>query len=115
MARKAKSGRRVVPAKNRPLHYLRQWREFHRLTQDQLADKVGTSKGVISLLESGDRRLSDKWLRRLAPILKVQPGWLLDHHPEALNRSVLEIWAAIPESRQDQALEVLRTFTRKAS
>jgi len=102
-------------AKDRPQHYLRHWREFRRLTQGDLADKCGTTKGVISLLESGERRLSDKWARRLAPILKVQPGWLLDHDPESLNGSVLEIWASIPEDRHNQALEVLKTFARKAS
>jgi len=109
MAKQAKK-----PPKDRPQHYLRQWREFRRLTQDQLAEKAGTSKGVVSLLESGDRRLSDKWLRRFAPVLKVQPGWLLDQDPESLSPDVLEIWAAIPEERHSQALEVLRTFIRKA-
>ena len=110
MVKKAKK-----KVKDRPLHYLRHWREYHRMTQGDLADKCGTTKGVISLLESGERRLSDKWLRRLAPILKVQPGWLLDHDPESLNRSVLEIWANIPQDRHDQALQVLKTFEKKAS
>jgi len=110
MAKKAKSSR-----KDRPLHYLRHWREYRRMTQDQLAEKAGTTKGVISLLESGERRLSDKWLRRLAPLLKAQPGWLLDHDPESLDHSMLEIWAAIPQERHDEALQMLKIFARKAS
>ena len=110
MAKKAKK-----KAKDRPQHYLRHWREFRRMTQGDLAEKADTTKGVISLLESGERRLSDKWARRLAPLLKVQPGWLLDHDPESLNGSVLEIWANIPQERHDQALEVLKTFAKKAS
>ena len=110
MVKKAKSS-----PKDRPAHYLRAWREYRRLTQDQLAEKAGTTKGVISLLESGERRLSDKWLRRFSPILKVQPGWLLDYDPESLDRSVLEIWAAIPEERHDEALQMLKIFARKAS
>jgi len=111
MAAKTKSSR-----KDRPQHYLRAWREYRRLTQEQLADKLGTTKGVISLLESGERGLSGKWLRRLAPPLKVQPGWLIDKDPETLNQDVLEIWGAIPEGQQNQALEILKTFAaRKAS
>jgi transcriptional regulator with XRE-family HTH domain len=101
--------------KNRPPHYLRHWREFRRMTQGDLADKAGTTKGVISLLENGERRLSDKWARRLAPLLKVQPGWLLDHDPESMSGSVLEIWSHIPQDRHSQALEVLKTFAKKAS
>ena len=110
MGKKTKS----IP-KDRPAHYLRLWREYRRLTQEELAAKAGTTKGVISLLESGERRLSDKWLRRFAPLLKVQPGWLLDYDPESLDRSVLEIWAAIPEDRHDEALQMLRILARKAS
>ena len=110
MAKKAKK-----KAKDRPQHYLRHWREFRRMTQGDLADKAGTTKGVISLLESGERGLSDKWARRFAPILKVQPGWLLDHDPESLPGGVLEIWANIPPDRHTQALAVLKTFEKKAS
>lgn len=93
-----------------PLHYLKQWREFRELTQEQLAEEVDTTKGVISLIESGDRGLSDKWARRLAPALRTRPGWLLDHDPNTLPSDILEVWSAIPKERQKQALKVLETF-----
>lgn len=80
------------------------------MTQEQLADAVGTDKGVISLLESGNRGLSDKWLRRLAPILKTKPGHLLDHDPNDLDSDVIEIWAEIAERDRPTALRVLRSF-----
>jgi transcriptional regulator with XRE-family HTH domain len=91
-------------------NHLREWREFRRMTQTQLAEAVDTKGSVISLLESGNRRLSDKWLRRLAPVLKTTAGHLLDHNPEDLPTDVLEIWADIPEERRQQALQVLSTF-----
>ncbi|MEI7931718.1 MAG: helix-turn-helix transcriptional regulator [Alphaproteobacteria bacterium] len=94
-------------------NHLKAWREFRRMTQGALAQAVGTTGSVISLLESGDRRLSDKWLRRLAPALGTSPGHLLDHDPESLPTDLLEIWASIPEDRKAQAIEVLNTF-RKA-
>lgn len=62
-------------------NYLRVWREFRKMTQEQLADLVGTNKSVISLLENSERGLSDKWARRLAAALKTSPGFLLDHGP----------------------------------
>ena len=88
------------------------WREFRRLTQEQLAEEVGTTASVISLLESGKRSLSLKWLRRLAPPLHTTPGFILDHRPEDLPTEILEVWATIPEEKHDQALEILRTFSR---
>lgn len=93
-----------------PLHYLLQWREYRSMTQEALAEAVGTTKGVISLLESGNRGLSDKWARRLAPALRTRPGWLLDHDPHTLPSDILEVWSAIPVERQAQAIKVLETF-----
>ncbi len=94
-------------------NYLRAWREHRGLTQAKLADAVGTTGAVISLLESGERGLSDKWLRRLAPVLGTRPGHLLEVDPEGLDDDILDIWADIPEERRDQARDVLKTFRLK--
>ncbi len=95
-----------------PLHHLRAWREYRRLTQEQLAERVGTTKAVISLLERHERSLSDKWARRLAPALNTTAGFLFDHDPADLPTDVLEVWAAIPEAQKEQAMAVLQTFVR---
>jgi transcriptional regulator with XRE-family HTH domain len=101
--------------KNPEMNFLKAWREHRRMTQAQLAEAIGTTGAVISLLESGDRRLSDKWLRKIAPVLQVGPGHLLDHHPDNLPTDILDIWADIPEDSREQALDVLKTFRKKAA
>lgn len=93
-------------------NYLQAWREHRRLTQEQLGEKVGTTGAVISLLESGDRALSPKWLRRIAPVLGISIGWLLEHHPDRLPTDILDMWADVPEERRQHAKDVLSTFTR---
>lgn len=93
-------------------NHLRAWREFKGLTQAELAELVGTADNVISLLESGDRGLSDKWLRKLAPALQTSPGFLLDYDPNDLDAQFLEAALSVaPESRA-QVLQILRTFRR---
>lgn len=99
-----------VPEK--PPHYLREWREFREMTQEELADAVGTSKSVISDMERGKLQLSPKWLRRFAPVLKVQPGYILDYAPEDLDNDIIDIWGRIAERDREQALRVLRSFER---
>jgi len=89
------------------------WREFRGLTQDELAALIGTNGSVISLLESGGRGLSLKWLIRLAPALKTTPGMLLDHDPNNLDNSILELWGQVPDTQKPQAREILVTFARK--
>lgn len=102
----------VADMAERPPHYLREWRKFRGFTQDELADAVGTSKSVISDLERGQLQLSPKWLRRLAPLLKTQPGHILDHDPADLDNDIIDIWAHIPLDSREQAAAVLRTFAR---
>jgi len=100
-------------ANQRPAHYLREWREFREMTQEQLAGAVGTNASVISLLEDGKRRLSDKWLSRFAPVLKTSRGSILDHDPNSVATSILELWSNIPESAKAQAIDILQTFRKK--
>ncbi len=85
------------------------------MTQEQLANALEppTTGSVISLLEKGERQLSPKWLRRMAPALKTTPGFLLDYDPEDLPTDVLRVWEDIPDSRKSQALQVLQTFGKK--
>lgn len=96
----------------RPPHFLKEWRKHRKLTQEQLAEAVGTSKSQISELERYNLQLSPKWLQRLAPVLGVQPGHIIDHDPDELDSDIIDIWTRIPERDRAQAARVLRSFTR---
>jgi transcriptional regulator with XRE-family HTH domain len=96
--------------KNAGPNHLKAWREFREMSQEELAEKVGTTASQISMLETGDRGLSAKWLRKLAPILKTTPGHLLDHDPATIDNDVFDIWVSIGERDREQALRVLKTF-----
>lgn len=98
---------------DRAPNHLRAWRKFRRMTQQELADKVGTAKSVISDLERGVVQLSDKWLRKLAPALQTQPGHILDYAPEDLDTDIIDIWSRIDGDQREQAAAVLRTFQRR--
>lgn len=103
-----------VPFETPNANFLAAWRRHRGMTQQQLADAVGTSGSVISELEAGKTKLSPKWLRRLAPVLNTTPGFILDIDPDAMPTDVLDVWSTIPEESRDQALAVLRTFARAA-
>jgi transcriptional regulator with XRE-family HTH domain len=92
------------------MNHLRAWREFRSLTQEELAEKVGTAGNVIGLLESGERGLSQKWLMKLAPALGTRPGFLLDFDPNDVNRELIEAATELPKETRAQALQILRTF-----
>lgn len=96
--------------KNGGPNHLKAWREFRGLSQEELAEKVGTMASMISMLETEQRGLSAKWLRRLAPALNTTPGHLLDLNPEEIDNDLLETWATIDPRDRARAIQVLRAF-----
>ncbi len=57
------------------------WREWRGLTQEDLAEEIGTTGSMVSMLETGERGLTVKWLRRISPVLRASPGDLIDVQP----------------------------------
>ena len=86
-------------ARTREPNFLRAWREYRGMTQAKLAEAVDTTGAVISLLEAGERGLSDRWLRRLAPVLGTNPGHLLDMDPHDVDHDIYEIFNGMPNRR----------------
>ena len=98
--------------KNGGPNHLRAWREFRRLTQAQLAEKVGTNSNMIGYLECGERGINAKWLRKLADALDTSPGMILDHDPSELDSDILEIWATASNRQKRQISEIAKTLLR---
>lgn len=101
----------VNVAKERIPNHLKAWREFRKMTQEELAAAVKTTPSQISMLESGERGLTHKWALKLAPILKTNPGHLFDTDPSELDNDVFDIWASIDKRDRARALGVLKQFT----
>jgi phage repressor protein C with HTH and peptisase S24 domain len=67
---------------------LKSLRERAGLTQQELADKIGTSQPQIKRLESGERELTRTWAERLAPALKTTALKILFPDSEATDGQV---------------------------
>ena len=102
----------MVTDKNGGPNFLKAWREFRKLTQQELADLVDTNANMIGYLESGERGLSAKWLRRLAPALDTTPGMLLDHDPQTLDSDIIDIWAHADKRQQRQLTDIAKTLVK---
>ena len=82
------------------------------MTQAALAERVETNANMIQYLETGERALSAKWLRRLAPALDTTPGMLLDHSPEEMDADIIDIWATASARERRQIAEIARTLRK---
>lgn len=93
---------------NQAPNNLRAWRRFRGLTQAQLAEIVGTNANMIGYLENGQRDLSSKWLRRLAPALDTTAGMLLDHNPLELDADIIDIWTSATAMQRRQLVDLAK-------
>ena len=59
-------------------HYLREWREFRGLTQDDLALLAGTSEGVIADYETGERSINLEMQFKLMWALNITAAQLFE-------------------------------------
>lgn len=107
--------------------YLREWRIHRGLTQEQLGELVGTTKGRISEYERGEsnggRRYNETILEKAARALDCEPWQLLGQDPEqSENREgeersqvaeIVNVLSRLPKDRRDQAHEIIKTFEDK--
>jgi transcriptional regulator with XRE-family HTH domain len=63
-------------------HFIKEWREARGLNQVQLAQLAGLTKSLISQIERGSTRYSQKSLEALAKALRVEPWVLLGVPPQ---------------------------------
>lgn len=89
-------------------NHIKAWREFRHMTQEELAEAIGSSKASVGHWESGTREVAPKWLYPIAEALNTSAGYLLDHDPNDLPTAILDVWADIPKGDHSRAIDMLR-------
>lgn len=92
--------------------YLKQWRLYRGLSQQQLADRLESSKGYISDLERGVRRYNQDLLEALAYALMCEPADLLMRDPTKED-ALWSIWESVPETDRPKVIEMIKVFSGK--
>lgn len=100
------------PQKTRPVvrHYVKEWRVYRGLSQDQLADRVDKSRGLISQIEIGLTSLTEDMKHAIADALSCAP-WDLDRVNPMKEGVLVDITDALkgqPPEIQAEALGFVR-------
>ncbi len=66
-------------ADNAPRVFIREWRKKRGLTGERLAERLDTTKGVVSQLENGKRKVTTDWMFGIAAALDIDPEQLFRH------------------------------------
>lgn len=89
--------------------FLAEWREHRGLTQEALANRLGTTGMTVSRWERGQVDLNTKVMSGLADALSIEPEDLY-HHPDKPSPNAL-LRDQAPEV-VDQAIAILRALRR---
>ena len=95
--------------------FLREWRRTRDLTQERLAERVGCSVALISMIERGERQYDQEFLEAAAEALNTTPDRLLRINPldPRSEDTIFETVRRIPLEDRPKALAVLEAFSRK--
>lgn len=109
---------RPLPKRRLPRHYIKQWRAFRGLTQEQLAERVGVTHGTISQLERGLIAYTQPMLESLAFALQCEPADLIMRNPEGDAWSPWRIFDGVrdlPENEQRRIAAMIDAFRKTGS
>lgn len=93
-------------------HFIKEWRKFRHLTQEQLAERVGYDRSYINKIENGKKRYDQPFLEAAAEALQCEPADLIMRDPTDPG-GIWSIWDQIPKAQRVQAVKILETFTKK--
>lgn len=81
------------------------------LTQVELAEKLGLSKGMISMCENGERRPSYETLELIADFFNVDMNFLLGHDQRILSDRAMT-FASMYDELDEAAQDVIDAMIR---
>lgn len=105
---------RTIPKAGHPRHFIRQWRKFRGLSQEQLAERVGVTHGAISQLENGKIAYTQPMLEALAEAMMCEPGDLVVRDPTA-KQAMWSLWDQAAPGDREKIIEFMEFTVRKAS
>src|SRR3954452_9822188 len=102
---------RVGPPKPRRRHFIREWRKHRGLTQEQLADRLETTKANISRIENLKQGYTQDFLEACADALSTEASSLLMRDPTD-PEGIWSIWEQAKPGERRQIVEIAKTLLR---
>jgi len=88
--------------------YAAAWRDYRKITQQELADEISSSRGQVSDLETGAKtRFNRDWVKKFSEALRVRPGFLIDVNPFTMWEGEEQLVATIRKLSPDDRTAVL--------
>ena len=90
-------------------HYIKEWRKYRGLTQEQLAERIGIARSYLTKIERGTRRYDQPFLEAAADALRCEPGDIIMRDPTEQD-GIWSIWDTLNPLERQQAVAVIRAI-----
>lgn len=103
---------RVASPQPRQRTFIKEWRKFRdKMTQEQLAEKVGMSAANLSRIEKGEQDYTQSVIESIAEALDTDVAALLTRKPKE-DEPIWRVWSEATPSQRRQIVEIGKTITR---
>jgi transcriptional regulator with XRE-family HTH domain len=103
--------KRIAHNPRRRPTFVREWRRYRNLTQEQLAGRLGTTKTSISRIEAGEQAYTQDFLEACAEALMCEPADLLIRDPSDPD-GMWSIWDHAKPAERRQMVELAKVLLR---
>lgn len=94
-----------------PAHYIRRWREFRDISQEDLAAAIGRERSYVSRIENGQRKYDQPFLEETARVLRCEVAELIARDPDD-PEGLWGIYAKLSAEQRRQLVDIAKTFPR---
>ncbi len=94
--------------------FLKEWREYRQLTQEQAAERLNISRALLSKIENAKSPYSQGFLEAAAEAYVCEVADLIMRDPSSPVWSIYDTLRALPAEQQQHVEAIVKTF-RKAS
>jgi transcriptional regulator with XRE-family HTH domain len=92
--------------------FLKEWREYHRLTQEQAAERLNISRTLLSKIENAKSPYTQGFMEAAAEAYNCEVADLIVRDPKSPIWSIYDTLKSLPQDQQAHVEEIVKTFRR---
>lgn len=91
--------------------FIKHWREYRKLNQEQLAARLDMTQSHLSMLENGKRGYTQETLEAIADALQTDAASLLMRNPQD-GDAIWSIWEQAKPGERRMIVDIAKTVTK---
>lgn len=92
--------------------FLKEWRVYKQLTQEQAADRLNVSRALLSKIENAKSPYTQGFIEAAAEAYGCEVPDLLMRDPKSPVWSIYDTLRTLPRDQQEHVEQIVKTFKR---